>query len=252
MYLLYVDESGDIGMRNSPTRFFALSGFVVHELKWHAVLETIIEFRRNMKARYGLKLREEIHASHFIHKPGELSRIHKSLRLQILKDVVEFEAGLSEITILNVLVDKQDKTPETDIFDIAWTTLIQRFHNTILHRNFPGPQNAQDYGILVADNTDEAKLRLITRKMRKYNPIPSKFGGSVPTPVTTIIEDPSHRDSRHSYFVQFADVNAFALYQKHEPSSYVKKKGAKNYFDKLEPVLCKVACNTNKFGIVYR
>lgn len=31
MYFMYVDESGDPGMLVSPTRYFVLSGLVVHE-----------------------------------------------------------------------------------------------------------------------------------------------------------------------------------------------------------------------------
>jgi hypothetical protein len=253
MYFLYVDESGDIGLNNSPTRYFALSGFVVHELKWHETLETIINFRRLLKTRYGLKLREEIHAADFIHSPGDLARIHKSLRLQILRDVIDFEAQLPNISILNVIVDKQNKSPTDDIFDIAWMTLIQRFHNTIANKNFPGPQNPQDYGILVVDQTDEPKLRILTRKMRRYNPVPCRFGtGSRLIPITTVVEDPVHRNSLHSYFIQLADVNAFFLYQKHLPCKYVRKKGGKNYFDRLDAILCKVATRTNDWGIVYR
>ena len=33
MYLMYVDESGDSGLVNSPTRYFVLTGMVVHELR---------------------------------------------------------------------------------------------------------------------------------------------------------------------------------------------------------------------------
>lgn len=253
MYFLYVDESGDIGLDNSPTRYFALSGLVVHELKWHETLETIISFRRILKARYGLKLREEIHAAHFIHRPGDLARIHKSLRLQILRDVIDFEAQLPNLSILNVIVDKQNKTSTDDIFDIAWMTLIQRFHNTIANKNFPGPQNPQDYGILVVDQTDEPKLRILARKMRRYNPVPSRFGtGSRLIPITTVVEDPVHRNSLHSYFIQLSDVNAFFLYQKNLACQYVRKKGGKNYFDRLDPILCKVATRTNDWGIVCR
>jgi len=253
MYFLYVDESGDIGLDNSPTRYFALSGLVVHELKWHETLETIINFRRILKTRYGLKLREEIHAAHFIHNPGDLARIHKSLRLQILRDVIDFEAQLANLSILNVIVDKQNKTSTDDIFDIAWMTLIQRFHNTIANKNFPGPQNPQDYGILVVDQTDEPKLRILARKMRRYNPVPSRFGtGSRLIPITTVVEDPVHRNSLHSYFIQLSDVNAFFLYQKHLACQYVRKKGGKNYFDRLDPILCKVATRANDWGIVCR
>jgi Protein of unknown function (DUF3800) len=35
MYLMYVDESGDPGLNNSPTRYFTLTGMVVHEQRWH-------------------------------------------------------------------------------------------------------------------------------------------------------------------------------------------------------------------------
>lgn len=253
MYFLYVDESGDKGLDKSPTKCFVLSGLVVHELKWFETLETITNFRRFLKEKYGVKLREEIHASHLIHNPGDLARIPKSLRLQVLREIIDFEAQLSNISIINVIVDKQDKMPTDDIFDKAWGTLIQRFHNTIAYKNFPGPQNPQDYGLLVVDQTDEPKLRILTRKMRKYNPVPSMFGGgSMSIPITTVVEDPVHRNSLHSYFIQLADVNAFFLYQMHYPCKYIQQKGGKNYFKRLNPVLCKVASKTNEWGIVYR
>ena len=44
MYLLYVDESGDIGLDNSPTNYFCLSGLVVHELRWDATLAAVVSF----------------------------------------------------------------------------------------------------------------------------------------------------------------------------------------------------------------
>lgn len=51
MYLLYVDESGDVGTDGSPGRYFALSGLVVHELRWHDTLETILDFRKRFATR---------------------------------------------------------------------------------------------------------------------------------------------------------------------------------------------------------
>ena len=65
MFLMYVDESGDTGMVNSPTRHFVLSGLVVHELRWQGCLDQITEFRRNMRVKYNLKMRDEIHAVRF-------------------------------------------------------------------------------------------------------------------------------------------------------------------------------------------
>ncbi len=253
MYFIYVDESGDVGTGNSPSQYFCLSGFVVHEIRWHETLEAIIGFRKYLRKKYGLKLREEIHAAEYIHKPRELSRIAKSMRLRILRDTIDFQATLADVNIINVVIDKSTKPAETDIFDMAWQTLIQRFHNTLAHKNFPGPQNTDDRGMLIVDQTDEKKLRNLSRRMRRYNPVPNSYGGGATAhPTITIVEDPVHRNSSHSYFIQLSDVNAYFLSQSYKPCGYIKRKGGKNYFSRLEPVLCTVASRNNKLGIVER
>jgi hypothetical protein len=186
-----------------------------------------------------------------IHRPGALKRIPKSLRLRLLRDVLDFEAALPDVSIVNVVVDKQGKPAGYDVFENAWRALVQRLHNTMSHRNFPGPQNPADLGVLVVDQTDEVKLRGLMRRMRVYNPIPSRFG-PVPRSIllTTVVEDAIHRDSVHSYFLQLSDVNAFFLYQKHAPNSYVRRRGARQYFNRLGPILCTVASATDPQGIV--
>ena len=253
VHIIYVDESGDVGVNGSPTRYFCLSGLVFHELRWHETLEAVIGFRKDLRLCYGLKLREELHAAHYLHKPGDLKRIPKSIRLRILRDVIDFQASLPDLSIINVVVDKNGKGPTDDIFEIAWTTLIQRFHNTIAHKNFSGPQNPDDKGILIVDQTDEIKLRNLSRRMRRYNPVPSMFGGpSLATPITTLVEDAVHRNSQHSYFIQLADVNAYFLFQKYKSCGYVSKKGARNYFSRLAPILCTVASTKHAEGIVER
>lgn len=257
MYLIYVDESGDVGLTNSPTRFFVLSGLVVHELRWRSTFEAIVAFRRDLRQRYGLKLRDEIHAHAFIHRPAELARIPKSLRVRILRDVIDFQASMSDVSVLNVVVDKSGKSAGYNVFDNAWMVFLQRFHNTLSYRNFPGPRNPQDLGMLIADQTDEVRLRKLVRRLRRYNPVPHdqqyaqrNAPGYRQLLMDLIVEDPVTRDSKHSYFVQLADVNAFFLYQKMAPNTYLKKKGAQNYFNRLDPVLCKVASRTHPQGIV--
>lgn len=254
MFILYVDESGDTGLTNSPTRHFVLSGLVVHELRWRPTLDSIVQFRRQLKASYGLKMSDEIHAKDFLHSPGQLARIQKHSRLLILKRVLEFQGTRPDISIINVVVDKSGKPVDYDVFEAAWKTLLQRFHNTIQYRNFPGPQNAEDKGLVITDATDGVKLRGLLRKMRHYNPIPHHPNfpghGTRQIPLDLIVEDPIHRDSAHSYFIQMCDVNAFALYQKHSPSSYVRKKGGAKWFDLLDLALCKRAARNDPQGIV--
>lgn len=250
---MYVDESGDSGLLNSPTRYFVLTGMVVHELRWHDALAALIDFRRRMKGKFGLKLREEIHAGSMLTSPGELVRIRKNDRLTIIRHMLDELASLGYLSFINVRVDKQGKPAGYDPFEKGWQALIQRFENTLNHRNFPGPANADDRGAIFCDETDEVALRRLYRKMRNYNPIPNQqpYGsGYRQMPLTRIVEDPSLRRSHNSYFIQAVDVAAFAVYQWYAPSAYVKKKGARNYLERLEPALCKAASPRHRLGIV--
>lgn len=252
MYLMYVDESGDVGMVNSPTRYFALCGLVLHELRWRNYLDELLAFRRDIKSAFGLKLREEIHASAMLGRPGELKRIPKHHRLEILRRMADKLAALPEFSLVSVLVDKAGKPSDYDVFEKAWQALIQRFENTISHRNFPGPHNPDERGMLFPDHTDDKKLVRLLRRMRAYNPVPNQtvFGpGYRNLSLQYVIEDASLRDSRQSFFIQAADVCAFLLYQSAMPSGFMKGKSGQHYFKRLEPICCKKASNTDPQGL---
>jgi Protein of unknown function (DUF3800) len=251
MFLMYVDESGDKGLVNSPTRYFILTGLVIHELRWHDTLAALVALRRRMRQKFTLKLREEIHASSMLTHPGVLVRIKRNDRLAIIRHFLDELAALDCVSIVNVRIDKFGKPPGYDPFVKGWEALIQRFENTLNRRNFPGPANPDDKGIIFCDQTDEVALRNLYRRMRTHNPIPNQIGsGYRQIPLVRIIEDPSPRDSRHSYFIQAADVCAFAAYQWYAPSAYVRRKGARTYFERLGPVLCKVASPRHQHGVV--
>jgi hypothetical protein len=63
---MYVDESGDPGNNTAQSDYFCLTGMVVHESEWRHLVQTLLAFRRTMKAVYGLPLRQEIHAVELI------------------------------------------------------------------------------------------------------------------------------------------------------------------------------------------
>jgi hypothetical protein len=253
MYLMYVDESGDVGLTNSPSRYFVLTGLVIHELRWRDMLDQLVAFRRQMRSKYGLHLRDELHAAALITSPGALSRIKRYDRLAIVREFADELAQIADINVINIVVDKRGKSAGFDVFEWAWKSLIQRFENTTSHRNFRGPQNSDERGIILPDNTDGQKLQRLLRKMRHYNPIPNQaaFGsGYRNLRLQTIIEDPWLKDSAHSYFIQAADLCAYLLYQHLEPNTYMRKKAGYNYFQRLDPILCKVASSTDPLGIV--
>ena len=253
MYLMYVDESGDCGLSNSPSRYFSLTGVVIHELRWQEYLDQIVAFRRRMRERFGLRLREEIHAAAMISRPGDLVRIPRYDRLTILRHFADLVASLSDFNIINIAVDKQGKASDYDVFGVAWKALIQRFENTLSRRNFTGPANPDERGMIFPDHTDDKKLTQLLRQLRRYNPIPNQaaFGmGYRNLPFVRIIEDPSFRRSDHSYFIQVADLAAYLLYQYLAPNAYMRRKGGHRYLFRLQPILCTVASSSDPMGIV--
>lgn len=253
MYLIYVDESGDPGnLPHSPSPFFVLSGLVLHAADWHDLLDDFIDFRKQLKAEFGLRLREEIHAAPMLSKPGGLSRIDKHLRLAILRKVLDWVAARQEIKVLTVRLDKTANLSGYSHFEFAWRLLIQRFENTLSGRMLP--QSESDArGMIFPDSTNGGELARIMREMRVHNPIArdktNPLTGFQNQVIRHIVEDPLPKDSAHSYFLQIVDVIAYFAYQKHFPNSYLRKKGGGNYYDRLMPVLDRTAVGCDALGM---
>lgn len=252
MYLMYVDESGDIGMLpGSPTRYFILSAIIIHELRWRDTLRDLVRFRKYLKITKDLKFKEEIHCTNFINKPGPLVRIKRNDRLDIIKQCIDWLNNQADLSVYSVVIDKQDKPVDYDVFENAWNALLMRFENTLSHKNFPGPRNPDDMGIVLSDNTDGGKLRRLIRRMRHYNMIPSIFGtGARNMKLRYVIEDPVLRDSQYSFMHQMNDVVAYCAKQMYEPNSYMKSKGGNNFYKRLSNASLKVVSRTSAYGIV--
>lgn len=254
MYLMYVDEAGDPGLVGSPSEIYVLEGLVVHELRWQDCLSEMVDFRRWVRQQYGVKLREELHASRLITRPGSLARIPKYQRLAIIGAFANTLARISDFNLISIVVDKTTKNAGYDVFEMAWKALVMRLENTISYRNFRGPANPDDRGIVLSDNTDNRKLLRLLSGMRRHNPVPNQpqvGSGYRNLPLASVIERPTFRDSRESYFIQACDLAAFLLYQELRPNRYMRTKGGKSYFNRLSPIFCTAASSKDPRGIVW-
>lgn len=205
---MYVDESGDPGIYKSPTRYFILSSIIIDEFKWRLLLNDYLQFRKYLRVSKGLKLEEEIHASDFINSPGDLVRIKRNIRLDILKKTIDWVIKhKSDLQLITITVDKQGEN--IDIFEHAWKTLLVNFQNTL--------KSEISTGIIITDNTNGEKLKKMMRKSSLKN----------------IIEDPILKHSYNSLFIQIVDVIAYFCHQQYEPNNYVKKKGGHNFYKRL-------------------
>lgn len=257
MYIMYVDECGDTGMSPGSSNYFILSGLVVHESMWTDFLRSAAGSFDEVYGKYGLDRRLELHAKDMLGRSAKpYSSISKTSRILMLRDILSFEATLCDaIRLINVAVDKTDKSFGYDVFGCAWDALINRFENTMEHGNFPivkkGSRPAYpEHGMVVVDETDEKKLRDLIRRMRWNNIVPTGDGGTYQHNIRWVIEDALHKRSEQSIPIQLCDVNAYFLRQMIEPNTTVRKHGARNYFYRLEPVLLKEACRRDPLGIV--
>jgi hypothetical protein len=159
---------------------------------------------------------------------------------------------LVDIQFLHIHLDKSKYTGRAPIDIICWKSLIQRFNN-FLERQSIDNIAAPAQGLIFADQTNEVMLRNLLRKMRAYNPVPSKYGGTRQLLCTQVIEDPVLRGSQHSYFIQIADVSAYLLYQKLYPRGSMRRYNIDRLFDLLHPRLLLVASSKDPYqmGIVH-
>lgn len=243
---MYVDESGDPGLHKYGSPYYILSGLLFPEQDWQKYLQRLKELRKSIKQRYGLYVREEIHAAELIRvkKIDSYRKIRKSDRISLLKAYCEqLPILFDNAKVINVCLEKKDFESAEKVQLTAWNRLAQRY-NTYLKKT------AKDRGIIISDDTDGARVTRLLRKMRVYNPVPSKFEGAYNAPTDNILEDLFQRGSHHSYFIQSADVVAHLLYRHECPKGSLKKFGLEKLFPKLEPILLKEAAGNDPMGIV--
>jgi hypothetical protein len=243
---LYVDESGDPGRHRYSSPHFILSGLIIFQEDWSLYLDRLKTFRKSLYSKYGLNQRTEIHSSELIRISSlkEYQKINKTNRINILRDYAsQIPIIFNNARVINVCL-KIEEHPERDIFELAWSRLLQRF-DTYLKKE------AKDKGLVIVDDTDSLKLQNLQRKLRIYNPIPSHFSeGSYNAPINNILEDPFSRNSNQSYFIQTVDVIAHLLYRKEFPKGSLKKFGLEHQFSKIEPILLKKASKSDDLGVV--
>ncbi len=260
MYLMYVDECGDSGLQSTSSRYFILSGMVLHEAYWTDTMERIAAMRKRLEESYGFNAMRELHAGEMMGRTSKkYADIKKQDRAAMFRHVLDFESTLDCARVINVVVDKENKAFGFNPFEVAWDTLINRFENTIQHGNFPHPYGTEkppfdEKGLLIVDQTDEKKLRALIRHMRHANSIPSMItrGSLVRHNLKRVIEDPLHKQSEWSPIIQLCDANSYFLKQTLEPNSTVKKFKMRNLFYRLRPILLTQASGSNEFGIVFR
>lgn len=230
MYLTYLDESGDPGLINSPTKYYVLSCILINDAAWLEVLNELVALRRTLRDRYGIPSRQEIKSSDIkngrgVFWPLRWSRTH---RFDFYRDLLSLEASLP-LKAFAIAVEKAAADVRGwGARKAVWTFALQRIHRFCIEED--------DRAVLFPDEGEAWYIRSRVREMRRHHYVQLHWGeGSQAFRTDRILEDPNQRKSKESYFIQVADWNALAAHR----SSHIDPKTSLpgDLWDILDPVL---------------
>ena len=210
MYYAYFDESGDSGYNNSPTDTFTLGCVLLHDSEWLNALDQSISFRRFLRDKFGIPPRLELKATSLIHNKGDIRKLGISFpaRMAAYKSAMRFQRKIGVFKVFSVVVVKSRilKKAATDVREVAWRYAIQRLERF--------GTSVKDNIHVVPDDGHGEFIKKKIRQMRRFNRVPSAYGDStLERHATNIVEDPSDRNSKESFFTQLADLDAYAAFR---------------------------------------
>lgn len=213
MLLAYVDESGNTGAVDAGgTVTYTLGCLLVEAVRWPSAFEEMLAFRRRLRDHFKVPMRAELRASDLVRGSGDF----RALSLAPGERHVVFRALLRSLTQMHVrafavVVDKRVHGSDA-CFDLAWEALFQRLERT-------SSKEGQPF-MLLHDEGEDERIRAWARRARRHLTAGSAYGGpSLRTSASLLIEDPSPRSSKHSYFIQASDLVAYSAFRAVVPPS---------------------------------
>jgi hypothetical protein len=211
-YFAYVDESGDSGAAGSLT--YSLACVLTPVETWPNIFDRVIGFRRHLRDVFRVPVRAEIKANYLIRNGGPFRPLglNEATRYALYRQSMRLQPKLGFRTFA-ILVNKQNH-PDRLADDLAWEYLLQR-----LERFSTQDQVGVEHRVFLIHDEGQAHLvRAMARKARRAGGAGSRFGtGYMRLPFGGLLDDPVPRDSRQSYFLQLADLAAYAAYRRYYP-----------------------------------
>jgi len=210
LYITYFDESGDDGFPNYSSELFVLTSIYMKDSEWKDNYLRIQEFRRQLKSDYNFPVNLEFHTKEFLtdKNPYRDFNWNPTDKFLILMSLFNLIKNL-EIKIINVVIIKPNiQKHDYNVLDRALTYNIQRIENDLL------TTDSNTKFLIITDEGRVGKMRITSRRIQRYNPIPSKInpGTFYKEQIKLLIEDPLPKDSKESYFLQISDAIAYIVY----------------------------------------
>lgn len=215
MLLAYLDESGNTGdVEQGGSLTYTLGCVLVDSASWPDAFNELLNFRRRIRDRFGIPMRVELKASYLLRNNGPLRefglapdarRIIYRAHMRLLHQLA-IENQLY-VKAFGIVIDKRNSVVQPDaVFELAWQTLLQRLERASHYDKQPF--------MVIHDEGEDVQIRKLVRRARRYLTAGSMFGsGYLVNAAKKLIDDPVPRKSDHSYFIQLADLVAYAAFR---------------------------------------
>ena len=252
MRLYYIDES------EGPTRYVR-SALGVDAERWNDLFADIQEWRRELQKRYGVPPDRELHACDLLAGRGMLvrngatnERLSPERGAEVFRDglrrMEEASVRIGGVEVINVCLRKQEvKAYEK----VSLDRLLNRINASV--------KAAGRHAFLIFDEGKERMITRAYRRLRIFNPVPSRYElweegeRTRNIPVENVIGGPAFRSSDSDHLLQMADLIAHALLkQEEEPIPRVEEMGIHQAFSILDKSLNRRASRRDLQGIVRR
>ena len=252
MRIYYIDES------EGPTRYVR-SALGVDAERWNALYEDIQGWRTKLCERYGIPSDRELHACDLLAGRGMLARnggINERLAPEQgvevfrngLRRIEDAASSIGGVEVINVCLRKS----EVHGYErISLDRLLNRINASV--------KAAGRHAFLIFDEGRERMITRAYRRLRTFNPVPSRYERweegerTRNIPVENVIGGPAFRSSQDDDLLQMADLIAHALLkQEEEPSPRTAELGVHLAFGILDHALNRRASRRDLQGVVRR
>ena len=252
MRLYYIDES------EGPTCYIR-SALGVDAERWNDLFADIQEWRRELREGYGIPPNRELHACDLLAGRGLLARngdsnesLTPSQRADVFRDglrrIENAASNIGGVEVINVCLRK----PDVKAYEqVSLDRLLNRINASV--------KAAGRHAFLIFDEGKEHMITRAYRRLRIFNPVPSRFERweegerTRNIPVENVIGGPAFRSSDSDHLLQMADLIAHALLkQEEEPVPKVEHLGIGDAFSILEKALNRKASLRDPQGVVRR
>lgn len=251
--ITYFDESGDDGLTKYSSETFILTATYVRTSDWDANYELIKNFRRYLKKKFNIPIKEEFHTANFFadkypYRTYNLTAKQRKEIVYTYAKVIAYFKG----KIINTIIDKKNIIKaDYPVLKNALTYTIQRIEN-----------DSNWKYIIISDKGRIEIMKKTARAIKNFNPITSNFYSKYYNfPIKNMIEDILEKDSSESYFIQISDFVSYIvnLYYKYcfkkyqlpkRIANWLTQKDIVNLMDILKHSFNLNASSTNDYGLV--